>query len=76
MICGRTPVQRHHVFPGTSNRKNSDEDGFWIPLCMKHHQRIHIDTKMALYWKAFAQIRYEKTHSRMEFIQRYNRSYL
>lgn len=80
VICGKPAVQRHHVFFG-SNRKNAHEDGYWIPLCLKHHigeskEAIHFNHDLDLYWKQQAQKHFEKTHTREQFRRRYGKSYL
>ena len=79
-VCGSAMIHRHHIFFGTSNRKLADEDGLWIPLCLKHHlgsnQAIHFNKIMDRAWKARAQAVYEKSHTREEFIARYGKSYL
>ena len=76
--CGKENPQRHHVFGG-KNRKNSDADGLWIPLCMEHHtgqNGVHHNIKMNLAIKRTAQVLYERDHTREAFIQRYGRNYL
>lgn len=79
IICDSDQVQRHHVFYG-KNRKNSDEDGFWVPLCMRHHTGtkygVHHNKGFDLILKVSAQKIYEETHTREEFIRRYGKSYL
>lgn len=79
LVCGSGEVQRHHVFFGTSNRKNADEDGYWVPLCMEHHtgtRGVHRDLDFNRVLKTWAQREFEKTHTRTQFIERYGRSYL
>lgn len=79
IVCGRGPVQLHHVFYGR-NRKNADEDGLIIPLCFEHHtgskRAIHFDPPLDGYWKRIAQHKYEEHHTREQFRVRYGRSYL
>ena len=78
IICGRSPVQRHHVFGG-SLRKLADEDGYWVPLCMEHHtgsKGVHHDREFSESLKESAQLHFEQTHTREAFIRRYIRSYL
>lgn len=77
-LCGRSPAQRHHVLYG-KNRKNADEDGFWLPLCMDHHtgpKGVHNNKEMDLTFKRVAQSHWELTKDREAFIRRYGRSYL
>lgn len=59
-----------HEIYGGSNRKRSIENGFVVPLCRKHHQ-----DKTILNWlKRYAQLEYEETHSREEFIKIFGKS--
>ena len=38
-ICGLySPVEEHHIYFGTSNRKISEEQGFKVWLCAEHHR--------------------------------------
>lgn len=80
IICGRNPVHRHHIFYGSANRKLSDEDGYWVPLCMGHHETypeaVHRNHFFDLILKETAQRHYEQTHTREQFIARYGKSYL
>ena len=78
LICGSDRVHRHHIYRG-KNRKNADEDGMWVPLCMEHHTGQHgvhnsqfLDSEL----KELAQIVWERTRTREEFIKRYGKSYL
>ena len=76
--CGQSPAQLHHVFMG-KNRRDADEDGLIIPLCMTHHLDhrfgIHFNAELRHKWQRIAQEEYEQTHSRAEFVKRYNRNY-
>ena len=80
IVCGRKPAQIHHVFYGTSNRKNADEDGFIVPLCLEHHTgsraAVHFNKVLDMALKQQAQRIYERKHTRQEFITRYGKSYL
>lgn len=76
VVCGRDPVQRHHVFYGTANRKKADEYGYWIPLCPYHHRAIHIDHEFDKFWKRTAQEHFEQEHTREQFIEEFIRSEL
>ena len=79
VICGNPYVHRHHVFPGTANRRKSDQYGYVIPLCARHHTGdygIHRCRPMMEYWMKEAQADFEQTHTREEFIKEFGRSYL
>ena len=78
-ICGKfTPLEEHHVWHGTANRRLADKDGLTVYLCPECHRELHDKGKadrllMALgeiYWL----LRYDMTKE--EFIKRYGRSEL
>lgn len=70
----------HHIFFGSANRKISEANGFKVWLCAYHHNMsnysVHHDRKLDLLVKKVCQRKYEKTHSRDEFIKLIGRSYL
>ena len=79
IICGREQVQRHHIFFGSANRRLADQDGYWVPLCQRHHtgrDGVHFNRELDLTLKRSAQEHYERTHTREQFIERYGRSYI
>ena len=61
----------HEVYGG-SNRKRSIENGLVVPLCRKCHE----DKETLEYLKRIVQLKYEKTHSREDFIKIIGKSYL
>ena len=72
----------HHIYPG-SNRKLSDDNGFWVWLTAEWHNgdsRIsvhhHPNDGLDMQLKQECQRVYEQTHSREEFIALIGRSYL
>ena len=42
-ICGRefVPLEHHHVFEGSANRRQSAEAGLWVWVCRECHEHIH-----------------------------------
>lgn len=80
VICGSVKVDRHHIFCGTSNRKQSDKHGYVIPLCREHHtggNGIHRNRGLAMVWMQIAQAHYEKhIGDRLSFINEFGKSYL
>ena len=71
-------LELHHIFMA-SNRDKSEEDGLTVWLCAKHHRGDdgpHHNRKFDLNLKEIGQEKYEETHTREEFLQRYGRSYL
>lgn len=73
-------LHKHHIFEGNANRRISDEMGAWIWLCGKHHNLsnygIHFNKGIDLEVKREAQMRFEKDHSREQFMARIGRNYL
>lgn len=79
-VCGSTSVHEHHIFFGSANRKKSEQYGMKVWLCPRHHnmsnQGVHFDKQLDLYLKRYAQLEFEKTHTREEFIEVFGKSYL
>lgn len=73
-------LECHHVFSGTSNRKNSEKYGLKVWLCNRHHngakQSVHHNKDMWLWLKQKAQQIFEESHSREEFIRIFGRNYI
>ena len=79
-ICGRTDwLERHHIFGG-SRRKKSDKYGLVIDLCHDHHNEppdgAHHNKEISLFLKRYGQIKFEKTHTREQFMNEFGRNYL
>lgn len=81
-VCG-TPynLHSHHVFYGTSCRKQSEKLGLKLWLCYLHHngsnQGVHFNMALDNSIKRMAQEYYEKNiGDRKSFIDRFIRSYL
>ena len=76
--CGRAfGSEWHHIFPGNPNRRHSEEDGLKVRLCRECHEEIHCRNSRRMKELQMAgQAKYEETHSRDEFRQRYGRSWL
>lgn len=69
----------HHIFFGP-NRNISDKNGLTVYLCAYHHnisnESVHMNRELDLNLKKYAQLRYEKKHTREEFIKLIGKSYL
>lgn len=81
LICGNPNVHEHHVFYGTSNRKQSEKRGLKVYLCPKHHnmsdEGVHFNRELDLAIKIMAQNHYEKhIGSREEFRKEFGKSWL
>ena len=73
-------LEEHHVFPGTSGRKTSEENGFKVQLCLSHHREgpeaVHNNEKNMRLIQAAVQREYERTHSREQWMTLMGRNYL
>lgn len=79
VVCGSPYVEIHHVFGGYGRRKLSDKYGYIIPLCQEHHTGntgIHFDRILDIAWKRKAQMHWEQTRTREDFIKVFGRNYL
>lgn len=80
-FCGKDcGLELHHIFPGWANRRLSDEDKLYVYLCHNHHNEppngVHFNKDMMLFLKQYGQRKYEETHTREEFMERYGKNYL
>lgn len=81
-ICGCTgDLHRHHIFPGTANRRKSEKDGCWVYLCSDHHNMsnfsAHHNKEIDRRLKETCQEIWENTYGdRTAFIRRYGKNYL
>lgn len=73
-------LHEHHVFYGTSNRKNSEKYGLKVYLHPEHHNMskdsVHFNREYDLLVKREAQKEFEKAHTREEFISIFGKNYL
>lgn len=91
IICNKPSVDTHHLIPGTSGRRLSDEDGLTIPLCRNCHDQIHNNDKMLVLTKIIGQLAWEReylikkyelpfddlsTECRTAFMERYSKGYI
>lgn len=80
--CGRLAEAEHHIFFGTALRKISEKFGFKVPLCNRCHNMsndsVHLDPKRVkdLELKRACQAKFEKTHTRKEWMLIIGRNYL
>lgn len=82
-VCHTTQnLHEHHVCEGgtNGNRKMSEKYGLKIWLCAYHHnmsdEGIHFNKELDLQVKRMAQEVFEQTHTRAEWRQAFNKSYL
>lgn len=74
----RMATELHHMIPSRAYRKKCEEDGLVVGLCHQCHWETHNKVNSGLYHKLkqIAQKVYEKTHTREEWMSRYNKNYL
>lgn len=80
-VCGCTfGLHDHHCYEGVGRRKISEQYGFKVWLCGKHHnlsnEGVHFNKALDLKLKRICQKIFERTHSREEFIKLIGRNYL
>lgn len=80
-VCGTTcNLQDHHIFFGTSNRKQSEKYGMKVWLCQEHHTGntgVHFNRDLDLHLKKLAQKHFEAEYgARNEFRRIFGKSYL
>ena len=80
-ICGaETGLEKHHIFAGHANRRISEREGFWVTLCSTCHRDpktgAQYNTELSEYLKAQAQMAYEETHTREEWMKLMRKNYL
>lgn len=74
-------LHKHHCMNGP-NRRLAEEDGLYVWLRWDHHiensprKTPHNDHKTDLFYKRLAQRKFEESHTREEWMQRYARNYL
>ena len=81
-VCGTTyNLHDHHIFFGTSNRKNSEKRGLKVWLCGHHHnlsnESVHFNKQFDNHLKTMAQRYYEEHYgTREDFRREFGKSYL
>ena len=77
---GYKQVEDHHIYFGSSNRKNSEFYGFKANLCLMHHrigkEAVHNNRETDMTLKRICQEEFEKNHTRQEFVKIIGKSYL
>ena len=72
-------LHKHHIYGG-SNRKWSEKYGLWVWLRADLHnmsnQGVHFNKELDDFFKRLGQIKFEKTHSRDEFMRIFGRNWL
>nr|DAR24880.1 MAG TPA: Recombination enhancement, RecA-dependent nuclease [Caudoviricetes sp.] len=78
-LCGRPAECAHHIFFGP-NRKNSEREGFIVPLCNECHNMsdhaVHFNRMNDLSLKRKCERKFLENHSLEEFMSIIGRNYL
>lgn len=73
-------TEEHHVFPNNPNRQLSERYGLKVHLCRWHHREgpeaVHNNSKNMDLLKMDAQVKFEETHTRQEFVSIFGRNWL
>ncbi len=79
-ICGRSPVETHHICYGSANRKLADKYKLVVGLCQPHHRGnngVHGGNKeLDLFLKQTAQTKFNEIYSDLDFLAVFGRNYL
>lgn len=81
-VCGTTlNLHDHHIFFGTSNRKQSEKRGLKVWLCGKDHnlsnEGVHFNKELDTHLKKLSQEYYEEhCGTREQFIKEFGKSVL
>lgn len=80
-VCRTTyGLHDHHIFYGTSNRKQSEKYGLKVWLCGADHNLsnmgVHFNKELDLELKQLAQRKFEETHTREEFRAVFGKNWL
>ena len=80
-VCGTTyNLHDHHIYFGTSNRKQSEKYGMKVWLCQEHHTGstgVHFNRDLDLHLKKLAQKQFEALYGvNTSFIGVFGKNYL
>lgn len=77
-LCWRYgKLDKHHLIPGTANRKNSEKYKLYEFVCRECHRKIHDDPDLMLFMKCHGQLLFEtESGTREDFIKIFGKSYL
>lgn len=73
-------LQEHHVFYGSSFRKQSERNGLKVYLCLEHHtagkEAVHSNKIHDKRLKRYAQLAFEEQHGHERFMEIFGRNFL
>lgn len=69
---------RHEIYYGVKNREISKRNGFWVAMPPAVHQKLHQNAGQGVdsLLKVLCQKKFEKTHTREEFMKLIGRNYI
>ena len=72
-------LHKHHIYLA-ANRDKSEANGFYVWLCVEHHETdndsVHSKKEIKRILQRDCQIEYEKNHTRQQFMELIGRNYL
>lgn len=76
-VCGSPYVEEHHCVHGVGRRKVADRLHLTVPLCRTHHEEVHHNRELDLYFIQMAQDWYEENiGTRDDWIEEIGKSWL
>ena len=73
-------LEEHHVIPGAAGRRISEENGLKVYLCLPHHrgsaEAVHRNHDNMLLIQRDAQMVFERTHTRGDWMRIAGKNYL
>lgn len=75
-LCGKmSNLEKHHLLCG-SQRKAADKYKLVVYLCHDCHRQVHDEPELMAESRKEGQRRFEKNHSRDEFVKIFGKNYL
>lgn len=80
-VCETTlNLHEHHIFFGTSNRKNSEKYGLKVWLCYHHHngsnEGVHFNKALDTRLKQYGQEIFNEKYPELSFREIFGKNYL
>lgn len=80
-VCETTrDLHDHHIFFGTSNRKNSEKYGLKVWLCYHHHngsnEGVHFNKALDTRLKQLGQAMFQEKYPELRFREIFGKNYL
>jgi hypothetical protein len=78
-VCGSVQsLERHHIWAGTANRKQSEKYGLTVYLCHEHHSLMQLNYEFGLELKQYAQLKAMEHYNWTieDFKKRFGKNYL